>query len=702
MNTYSPSQGISQSMTDRFLRIVVALWWMLLCVPTMLAASAVAASNQPAAAKPVVRTPGPPNIILITLDTTRADRMGFLGSKRGLTPNLDALAKQAAVFVRAYTQAPLTPPAHASILTGTYPQFHHVNDFETALAQDLPYAPEILRAHGYHTAAFIASIVLEARPPYAPGFDRGFDTYDTEFHNDGPGQDRYRTVQRRGQEVVAHALAWLSRHRAGPFFIWVHLYDAHDPYDPPEPYKTRYASALYDGGIAYEDAAVGKLLRQLKLRGLYDGSVIAVTADHGESLGAHGEDTHGIFLYDETMHVPLLIKLPRATTGGKRIENRVELVDITPTLLQETGIEIPQEMQGVSLLGLMKGEIAGGNPETWHDRPAYSQSEYPTHFGWSALRSLRSEKYLYVQAPRRELYDESTDSKSEHNLAASSSAIADTLASQLDTFRRKTSSDKVVPKAELDLAAQEKLGALGYMAAGGNTSKSGSDQGPDPKDKIEIANMIHRADVLQEDMHADESIALLEQVIAKNPTTFFYIKLATWLMRKQDYEKAVVVLRKSLEMEPDSAPAQFMLTKCLMLTQDYQAAIPELEKLVAKVPNAVEAHSFLELAYARTNRVADAIKECRTVLQYDPDDSGSYLILGQSLARSGDPEAGVAALKKAASLEPGSPIAHLWLADIYDQLGRQTDAVRERAEAKRLGAVPSGPKAPYNGRAGSH
>jgi len=683
MNTDPPSHG----MADRFLRIFVALWWMLLCVAGILAASAVAAaSNQPAAAKPVVRVPAPPNIILITLDTTRADRMGFMGSKRGLTPNLDALAKQSAVFVRAYTQAPLTPPAHATILTGTYPQFHHVNDFETALAKDLPYAPEILRAHGYHTAAFIASIVLEARPPYAPGFDRGFDTYDTEFHNEGPGQDRYRTVQRRGQEVVAHALAWLSRHREGPFFIWVHLYDAHDPYDPPEPYKTRYASALYDGGIAYEDAAVGKLLRQLKLRGLYDGSVIAVTADHGESLGAHGEDTHGIFLYDETMHVPLLIKLPRATTGGKRIENRVELVDIAPTLLQETGIEIPQEMQGVSLLGLMKGGIAGGNPETWHDRPAYSQSEYPNHFGWSALRSLRSEKYLYIQSPRRELYDESTDSKSEHNLAASSSAVADTLASQLDAFRRKTSSDKVVPNAELDLAAQEKLGALGYMAAGGNTSKSDPDQGPDPKDNIEIANMIHRADVLQEDMHADESIALLEQVIAKDPTVAFYEKLGDWLMRKEDFQNAILALRKALEMEPNRTGAQFKLTKSLMSIQDYSAAIPELEKLVAKVPNAVEAHSFLELAYARTNRVADAIKECRTVLQYDPEDSGSYLILGQSLARSGDPEAGVAALKKAASLQPEAPLAHLWLADVYDQLGQKADAAREREEAKRLAA----------------
>src|SRR5450755_303950 len=311
-----------------------------------------------------------------------------MGSKRGLTPNLDGLAKQSFVFTRAYAQVALTPPSHATILTGTYPQFHQVNDMQTPLAKDLPYAPEIFRAHGYQTAAFIGAIVLEPHPPYAPGFDRGFDTYDAGFHSEGPGEDRYSTAQRRGAQVVGHALAWLTKRPKGPFFIWVHLYDAHDPYDPPEPYKTRYASSLYDGGIAYEDAVVGKLLRQLKLRGLYDGAVVAVMADHGESLGEHGEDTHGIFLYDETIHVPLLIKLPHAVAGQK-IENRVELVDVAPTLLQEGNLTIPPEMQGQSLVSLMRADtMTGPASEPWRDRPAYAQSEYPRSFGWSPLQSL--------------------------------------------------------------------------------------------------------------------------------------------------------------------------------------------------------------------------------------------------------------------------------------------------------------------------
>ncbi len=628
-----------------------------------------------------------PNIILITLDTTRADRMGFLGSSRGLTPNLDALAKQSAVFTRAYAQVPLTPPSHASILTGTYPQFHQVNAMQTPLAADLPYAPEILRAHGYSTAAIIGSIVLEAKAPYAPGFDRGFQTYDADFRNGYPGEDRYRTTVRRGDVVVAHALAWLDRHPKRPFFLWVHLYDAHDPYDPPEPYKTKYASEPYEGGIAYQDAAVGKLLRQLKLRGLYDGAVMAVMADHGESLGAHGEDAHGIFLYDETIHVPLLIKLPHAS-GGKRIENRVELVDVLPTLLQEVGIQIPKEVQGESLLTLMKQGAVKDKPgmETWRDRPAYAQSDYSRdEYGWSAERALRTGKYLYIQVPRRELYDQAADPKAEHNLATTSAAVADTLASQLEAFQQKTSSKREAPKVALDLAAQEALGALGYMASSRDVAKeSPADQSADPKDKIEIANTVHRAQLLQEQMRYDEAVALLEQAIAQEPGLRLYPMLGHWLMLKQDYQKAVPVLRKALEFMPDSEVTRYQLARGLMEIKDYDAAIPELEKLIAQTPSFVKAHNLLEMAYARTNRLPDAIQECKIVLGYTPDDYESYMMLGYALPRTGDPHGAVTALKKAASLQPKNPLPHVWLADLYGQLGQAADAERERGEAKRL------------------
>jgi arylsulfatase A-like enzyme/Tfp pilus assembly protein PilF len=639
----------------------------------------------------------PPNIILITLDTTRADRMGFLGSKLGLTPNLDTLAHDSAVFTRAYAQAPLTPTSHASILTGTYPQFHQVIDFQVPLAADLPYAPAILRSHGYRTAAFLGAIVLNPDPTYAPGFDRGFDTYDAGFHKEGPGEDRYRTVQRRGDEVVAHALAWLNKHPKGPFFIWVHLYDAHDPYDPPEPYKTRYASAPYDGAIAYEDAAVGKLVRQLKLRGLYDGTIMAVTADHGESLGAHGEDTHGIFLYDETIQVPLLIKLPvklpikppPASAAEKRIENRVELVDILPTLLQAVQIEIPKEVQGESLLTLITKTESDPAAEAWRDRAAYAQSDVPrVEFGWSAEQSLRTGKYLYIQAPRRELYDQAADPKADHDLASSSAAVADTLASQLDAFRKKTANQRETPQVALDPTAQQKLGALGYMASGRNTSEgSAADHATDadPKDKIEIADLIHRAFLLADDHRDQQAVPLLQQLIVKDPDApFAYALLGQCFVSLKQYSQAIPMLRKAVQMRPDMTITHFHLAGAFLETKDFDEAAEEFEIVVARMPAFEEAHQMLETAYAQAGRIPEAIKECEKVLESDPDDYGTNLLLGQVLVRAGDPAAALPSLKKAASLRPGAPDPHMSLADAYAKLGRNNDAQRERSVGKRL------------------
>jgi len=294
-----------------------------------------------------------PNVILITLDTTRADRMGFLGSKRGLTPKLDEMARQGVAFTRAYSHVPLTTASHTTILTGTYPQFNHVNDFGVPLSARLPYVPDLLHQHGYRTGAFVGSLILDPLDGTAPGFDRGFDVYDAGFHLRRRGMDRYRSVERRAGEVVDHALGWLSQVPNGPFFLWVHFYDAHDPYDPPPPYIEQYASQPYDGEIAYTDACLGKLLDALRKHGLYDETLIAVMADHGESLGAHGENTHGVFLYDETLHVPLLIKLPLNRFAGKHVETRVGLVDVAPTILSAAGFTAPHEMQGESLLSMV-------------------------------------------------------------------------------------------------------------------------------------------------------------------------------------------------------------------------------------------------------------------------------------------------------------------------------------------------------------
>src|SRR5260370_14723159 len=392
--------------------------------------------------------------------------MGFLGSTRGLTPNLDAMAKEGVVFSRAYSHVPITTASHTTILTGTYPQFNHVTDFGIPLSSRLPYLPDLLHQPGYHTGAFVGSLILDPLDGTAPGFDRGFDVYDAGFHLRKHGADRYKTVERRAGDVVEHALAWLSQLENGPFFLWIHLYDAHDPYDPPEPYKTRYASEPYDGEIAYADSAVGKLLDALRKHGLYDETMIAVMADHGESLGAHGENTHGIFLYDETLHVPLLIKLALNRSAGKRIQTRVGLVDVAPTILQESGVVVPKDVQGESLLAMLKPATAGSRKApAAQDRPAYAETDYPHRpSGWSSLRALRTARDLYIQALERELYAQDTDPAATGNLATDTKPVADTLGFKLDEFRQKTSQalmDLTKPNPE----QAQKLQALAYVAS---------------------------------------------------------------------------------------------------------------------------------------------------------------------------------------------------------------------------------------------
>jgi arylsulfatase A-like enzyme/Flp pilus assembly protein TadD len=630
--------------------------------------------------------------------------MGFLGSKLGLTPNLDILASQSVVFTRAYSQVPLTAPSHASILTGTYPQFNQVNDFQVPLATELPYAPEIFRAHGYHTAAFIGAIILDPGAKFAPGFDRGFDTYDAGFSAQHSGEDRYHTTERRGGEVVAHALAWLNQHPRAPFFMWVHLYDAHHPYDPPQPYKSKYATAPYNGEVAYTDSVVGKFLRQLRARGLYEGAVIAVMADHGEALGEHGEDTHGIFLYDETIHVPLLIKLPRTVATGKkapaasfirkkRIEERVELVDVLPTILQAAGVAVPQQVQGVSLFGMMETK-ANTNPAsttvpTSPDRPAYAETDYPHRaYGWSPLRALRTGKYLYIDTPHRELYDQTVDPKAAHDLSATSTAVTSTLAGQLDGFRQNTSSSREAPKAAIDPDAQEKLAGLGYVASGANGPTAGvKDVGADPKDKIEIANMTNQANFLLEEGGCAEAIPLWQQLIPKEPDASLpYIQLGKCLIMTRDFQKAVPILRKIVESRPDLTISRFQLSMSLLAIQDVAGAATQLEIVVAKIPNWERAHLMLANAYMQMNRAPDAIKQCEAVLEFDPNHFPTNLLLARILLASGDAAAALPRLNKAAELQPGSPEPHMLLTNAYDQLGRKTDADRERAEAKRLGA----------------
>ena len=625
-----------------------------------------------------------PNIILITLDTTRADRMGFLGSKRGLTPHLDAMAKQGVVFSRAYSHVPLTTASHTTILTGTYPQFNHVNDFGVPLSAHLPYLPDLLHQRGYHTGAFVASLVLDPLDGTAPGFDRGFDLYDAGFHLRRRGADRYKTVERRADVVVEHALRWLSQVPNGPFFLWVHLYDAHDPYDPPAPYKQRFAAQPYDGEIAYADACVGKLLDALRQHGLYDETMIAVMADHGESLGAHGESTHGVFLYDETLHVPLLIKLPLNRWAGRRSETRAGLVDVAPTLLAAAGLTPPPEMQGQSLLEFVQAPDTKSAASP--DRPAYAETDYPHRaFGWSALRALRSGKYLFVQAPERELYNQASDPAELHNLAGSSKAVTDTLASQLADFRSKTS-QTLVDLGKPDPEKLQKLQALGYV--GSDTAPVQDEKkltGADPKTRIEIANLLHDAMFDVEDARYEQAIPLLQRALAVQPEMpVANLQYGIAQARLKHFDLAIAPLRKAVTAQPDNGMGHYELGLALFETGDWKGAAPEFEASAERAPRWADAHFSLAAVYARIDRVPEAMTELDTTLGLSPDHYRANLLRGRILSLQGNPLGALDNLEKATRVQPDSREAHLFLADAYQQLGRVADAERERAAARKL------------------
>lgn len=652
-----------------------------------------AAAAPKAAKKQTAASARPPNIILITLDTTRADRMGFLGSDRGLTPNLDMLAKRSVVFTRAYAQVPLTTPSHAALLTGTYPQFSHLEDLGARLRPEIPYLPDLLNKHGYHTAAFLGSYILDPAAA-APGFDRGFDLYDGHFHQRKPGEDRYKSVERRAEDVADRALGWLSRHQQRPFFIWLHFYDAHDPYDPPEPFKTKYADALYDGEIAYTDSIVGSFVEVLRRHGLYQDAVIAIAADHGEAFGEHGEERHGMFLYDETIHVPLLLKLPGERLAGKRVEERVALAEVAPSLLEAAGIAAPAAMQAHSLFPLMNAaktpsDDQGDDPANDHgkspERPIYSETNYAHRaFGWSELRSWRTGKYLYVQAPKRELYDQTTDPDTDKNLAPSAKAVTDTLNAQLDTFREKTSSAQTA-QTKLDPTQAEKLRALGYLASDSAGPGSSEKAAIDPKDKIEVANKFHRSLVDLEEDRYDEAITELTDVIKLEPDiSSGYLELGRALVHRQRYEEALPVLRTAAEKNPASGMAHYELGLALIKTGQWEASLPEMQAAVVCTPNSAQLHFYLGAVYLRLEHVPEATAEFEKSLKIEPDHFLANLKYGEMLFRDGDPKAALPKLLQAEKKDPNSPEVHAVLADAYEQLGQPQNASRERAKATQL------------------
>jgi choline-sulfatase len=417
--------------------------------------------------------PRPSNVLIVSLDTTRPDRLPAYGYQSASMPALDRLAREGAVFERATTVAPLTLTAHTSLFTGLYPTRHGVRDNADApLDRAHPTLAEILKGHGFRTAAFVGSSVLDKDR----GLSRGFDVYGDIGAADARTPGRLR---RPGNEVVDAALAWLDAAANSPYLLWVHLYDAHAPCRPPEPYRSRYAADPYEGAIAFADSQMARLLGALDARHQLDQTAVVVVADHGESLGQHGEDEHGIFVYDSVMHIPLLVRMPGV--AARRISSVASLVDVMPTILDALGIA-PVSTDGVSQVPAMRGRAANA------DRSIYTESLYPQRFGWSALRALRDGRFKLIDAPRPELYDLEADPFEEQNIYAERRVVATAMASRLAAFTESRGPARA-EAARVPPELRARLASLGYV---GSAPRVHQATGRDPKDFIAEYNQIGR------------------------------------------------------------------------------------------------------------------------------------------------------------------------------------------------------------------
>jgi tetratricopeptide (TPR) repeat protein len=422
------------------------------------------------------------------------------------------------------------------------------------------------------------------------------------------------------------------------------------------------------------DGQVGRLRAALRTQGLLDSTAIAVFADHGESLGEHGESTHGVFLYDPTIRVPLLLKLPAGRAAGRRVGTRVSLVDLAPTLLDLVGLRVPAEVQGQSLLPLL-------GPARAADRPSYAETDYPRRaFGWSSLASWRVDRFLYVKAPRPELFDRRADPGEARNLVDERPAVAERVAQDLEAFRRRTAGSQAAATAPaVDPELAEKLAALGYLSGG---AAAPAVSGVDPKDKVAVANTLHDAILALESGEHDRAARLLERVIATDPQIpMAHLQLGVARGRDRRYAQAIAPLRKAITLQPESVTAHYEMGIALFETGDWKTAAGHFEIVVSKMPKFADARFSLGSIYARIDRVDDALRELGEALALDPAHYRANLLLGRIRFLQGRAAAALPYLEKAASSPSASGEAHAFLAEAYEKLGRREDAERERTRS---------------------
>jgi choline-sulfatase len=584
------------------------------------------------------------------------------------------LAHDGLRFTEAFTPSPITNTSHASILTGLLPGSHGVTDFAVPLSPGHPTVAELLKRNSYRTAAFIGAVILDSKT-LAPGFDRGFDFYDN-FPEHPRTKERWGRVERRGAEVVQHAEAWLTRHPTGPHFMWVHLYDPHDPYEPPAPYSQTYKDRLYDGEIAYADSALGQFIAYLKQTGRYRNSIIVVVGDHGEGLGEHNEDTHGIFLYDSTTHVPLIVKLPGSIDAGRVVSAQVRTVDIVPTILELASAPDLERRDGESLTVYFAGVEKSG-------RPAFGETDYPLRFGWAPLRSVRDEGFKFIEAPRPELFDLQSDPAELHNhYEAQSAQVRKARALLAETHAREGKLES--PGPALTQGNNPEVNSAGDPSALGATSASSSAL-PDPKDKIEEQNLLHAAMLASDDDRPGDARRALEKALALNPKSpTALLQLGELELNAADYAKAAQHLKGALAARPDDATAAFYAGQAMQKSSDFAGARDALETSLKLMPGQFPARLLLGRVYLELKDAKAAEDQLEAALLIQPESVEARLALATAQIADGNFSEAEPALESLAKSQPKNPDVFDLLAKVYSSRGKTEDANRSAARARLL------------------
>lgn len=630
---------------------------------------------------------GPYNFILITVDTLRADRIGCYGYSKVKTPTIDGFARRGIKFEKCIAETPLTLPSHTSLLTGTYPTYHGVRDNGGFLVpQELTTIAEVFKKAGYQTSAFVAAYVLDSKW----GLNQGFDTYYDKFD-----LSKYKTislgnVQRRGDEVINEALAWLEGHRHQKFFTWIHLYDPHTPYDPPSPFKEEYPNHPYLGEIAYTDTQLSRLWSYLEKNGLTDKTILVFASDHGESLGEHQEKTHGFFIYQEGVHVPLIFVLPEKELQGLTRREVANLVDVMPTMLDLAGLPLPSQVQGQTLVPIFTRE---GKKERW----AYSETYYPRfHYGWSELKGWQNQRYKLIKAPRLELYDLQEDPEETNNLIDSLPQLGRRLLAQLESFVAETSQGAFeIDYSHIDEETRQKLTALGYIGTFASQKDLEGRKLGDPKDKIHIFNQLSHAREMGLKGDFSEAVRLIKEIIKDDPEVIdAYFTLGNLYFKHQEFDKALEQFFIALDKNPRDTFIVINIANCYIMKGEFEKGKEFLEEKLRSLPPDSQIYLILgniEFALKNYKEAERAYREC---LRLNAASASAYTALGGIYVIQNRLEEAEESLRQAAQLNPKLRNLHYNLAQLYEKKGDFARAINEYKTE--LDNIPHNYRASFN------